>query len=207
VNPLPPNALAPGGGLFERRSTRAFTLTELLVVVVAIGILAAITVPEINSTRSRVDSAVRSLATTLHAAQREAITRQHDIVISFDQAQHRALVLYDENGNGMVDMGERVRSAPFDDAVVFGRGIAPARPIGAAAINFTRTVGGLPAVTFHRDGSASSGGGLYLTSARAQATAAYASDARSIELVRATGRAEWWRYTGQTWTKGVTGER
>jgi prepilin-type N-terminal cleavage/methylation domain-containing protein len=202
VNPFPPNALPSGRRLFERRSARGVTLTEFLVVVAAIGILAVIAVPEISSTRSRVDSAVQSLATTLYAAQREAVTRQHDIVISFDQAQHRALLLYDVNGNGVADEGERVRPAPFDDAVVFGRGIAPARAMGAAAINFTSTMGGLPAVIFHRDGSASSAGGLYLTSARAQATAAFASDARAIEVVRATGRAEWWRYTGQGWTRG-----
>src|SRR5262249_53379512 len=160
-----------------------------------------ITIPMINAPY-RVDTGVQALATTLYVAQREAMARRYDIVVSFDPAQHRALLLDDVNRNGVVDAGERVRSVPLDDGVVFGRGIAPARPMGAAAINFGRTVGGLPAVIFHRDGSASSAGGLYLTSARAQATAAYASDTRAIEITRATGRAEWWRYTGQGWIKG-----
>lgn len=201
MNSPPTSALSPGGGLLRRRSRRALTLTEFLAAVAAVAILAVIAVPELNSTRPRVDSAVQSLATALYLAQREAVARRHDIVILFDPAQHRAVLLYDVNGNGAADVGERMRSVTFDDAVVFGRGIAPARAMGAAAINFTGTIGGLPAVIFHRDGTASSAGGFYLTSARAQATGAFATDARAIEVARATGRAEWWRYDGEGWVK------
>jgi Tfp pilus assembly protein FimT len=207
VNPFPLNPLPSRGRSVRRHWSRDFDGTELLVIMTAIGILALIAPPQVSYPNSKVDSAVQSLATTLYAAQREAVTRQHDIAISFDQAQRRALLLYDVNGNGVADPGERIRLVTLDDAVAFGRGIAPARAIGAAAINFTHTVGGLPAVIFHRDGSASSGGGLYLTSNRAQATGAYASDARAIELVRATGRAEWWRYTGDGWIRDGTQQR
>jgi len=205
VNTFPPTAV-PARTLAVRRYLRpAFGATELLVISTAIGVLVLIVLPQMDYSHSKVDDAAHSLATTLYAARREAIARHHDMVIAFDQRQRRALLLYDVNGNGVADSGERVRAAPLDEAVVFGRGIAPPRPMGAAAINLTRTAGGLPAVVFHRDGSASGTGGLYLTSARAQATAAFASDARAVEVARATGRAEWWRFDGESW-KSVKSE-
>jgi len=201
VNHVRPNPAPTTRRFVESRSTGGFTLIEALVLTIAIGILAVIAIPRISNPSHSVDAAVQSLAITLYAAQREAITHGHDIAIAFDQAQRRMLFLYDVNGNGVPDAGERVRLVSLDDSVVFGRGIAPARPMGGAAVTFGDTVGRLPAVIFHRDGRASTTGGVYLTSARAQATAAYASDSRAVEVARATGRAECWRYTGDGWTK------
>ncbi len=108
----------------------------------------------------------------------------------------------DANNDGQLGGTERVRSVPLGDKVVFGRSTAPARPMGSGAINFAKTVGGLPALIFRRSGSASEEGGFYLTSRRAADSGTRPTDARAIEIERATGRATWYRYTSPNWTRG-----
>ena len=75
-------------------------------------------------------------------------------------------------------------------------------PSAPRPINFDRNIGGRPALIFHRNGSASGIGGFYLTSTRAMASTGYSSDTRAVEIIRATGRTEWFRYTGTTWKRG-----
>jgi hypothetical protein len=57
-------------------------------------------------------------------------------------------------------------------------------------------------VTFYRNGSASEAGGAYITSRRAIGDPKYVSDNRAMRVERATGRAEWWHYSGTTWVRG-----
>jgi hypothetical protein len=59
----------------------------------------------------------------------------------------------------------------------------------------------MPAVVFHRDGSASEAGGFYLTSTRAATSGAHVEDTRAIELERATGRASWYKYGPPLWRR------
>ena len=95
------------------------------------------------------------------------------------------------------------RSVKLDDRVVFGLGGAMPRPFGGAAVDFDRTINGLQALIFYRNGSASYGGGFYLTSRRAMADPTrYTDDTRALEIERATGRIQWWQYDAGTWRQG-----
>src|SRR5690349_6308259 len=105
----------------------------------------------------------------------------------------------DANNNGHVDPGERTRAVAMAEGIVFGRATASPRAMGTEAVNFTKMINGLPAVVFHRDGSASEAGGFYLTSLRAATSGVHIDDTRAIELERATGRALWFKYNGSTW--------
>lgn len=185
-------------------TTRAgFSLPELLLVVIIIGLTLAMVGPRIDVANFQVSSAVQALSTTSAAAQREAITKQHDMILIFDAATRQLRLVWDADSDGIVDAGERIRVITLDDRVVFGRGTAPARAFGAAAINFVDQIGGLPALTFHRNGSASGIGGFYLTTrAGAAGVANKSHDTRAAEIVRATGRTEWWRYSGSAWVRG-----
>ena len=180
-----------------------FTLIETLVIVVIIGIVASLALPAIDPARFRIESGITSIASILQASQREAVTRQHDVRVGFDVANGFVLVHYDSDNNGVVDGGERRRSWPLEPELIFGLGPAPARPIGAAAVNFPTDAAGVPTVVFRRSGSASAAGGLYLTSRQAAAgLVKRRNDTRAIEILRATGRVEWWRYTGDQWRRG-----
>lgn len=183
------------------RARGGFTLIEMMVVVAMISLLTLLAAPHIDYMKMRLNSAASTAALTLMAAQREAVSRQHDMVVMFDQGNQTMRILYDVNNNGVEDAGERVRPVALDEHVQFGRSTSPARPMGGADFSFTKMVSGMPALTFHRNGSASEEGGFYLTSDRAANGATAPTDDRAIEVVRATGRAEAYWYDGTAWQR------
>ncbi len=185
----------------ERR--RGFSTMELMLVITIMGMMAGIAITKIDLAKMEANSAVQILSTTMVAAQREAITKQHDIIMTFDAGDRTVRMIWDRNSNGAINNGERIRVIPLDGRIGFGLGGATARTFGANAINFDRNIGGDPALIFHRNGSASGIGGFYLTSNRAIAEPTkYQSDTRAVEIIRATGRTEWYRYTGTAWKRG-----
>lgn len=191
-------------GAARLKHRAGFTFIEIVVVLVVIGILATLVLPHVPLSRYRMDGAVRGVALVLVAAQREAVKRQSEVIVSFDTAKGEVYVHVDTNGNGQVDAGERMRVRALDDGVTFGRGGAPARPMGTAPITFTGRESGRPAVTFYRNGSTDEQGGLYLTTKRAMANPGHENHARAIEVERATGRVSWYYFNTAigTWSRG-----
>jgi hypothetical protein len=192
--------LTPDGS--PLRGERGISMTELVAVLVIVGITTAIVAPKIDLPHFGIDAAMRTVGTTLMVAQRDAVAAQHDIIVSFDTAGRALRIHWDADNDDTEDAGERVRTVGLDDGVTFGRPTeVAARSFGGGSVNFA-TVNGLPAVIFRRNGSASESGGLYLTSLRAlQPGASRPDDTRAIEFERATGRAEWFRYQG-AWRRG-----
>lgn len=181
-----------------------FTFIEVVVILLVLGILVTLVLPYLPLARYRMDSAVRGVALMLVAAQRQAVKRQRDVIVSFDTASGSVYVHEDSNGNGQVDAGEPVRVYSLDEGVTFGRGGAPARPMGTASVTFTTRESGRPAVTFYRNGSTDGQGGLYLTTKQAMANSGHENHARAIEVERATGRVSWYYFnpTVASWSRG-----
>ena len=184
-----------------RRLGLGFTLVEMLIVLVVIGIVVGLAAPKIDVMKYRVESAMQGVGTALLAVERQAITQGHDVIVMFDVPNNLIRIHDDANNNGIVDPGERVRGLPLGEGIVFGRAGVTPRPMGPAAVNFTKVVAGLPAVVFHRDGSASEAGGFYLTSLRAATNGVHLDDTRAVELERATGRALWFKYGAGNWVE------
>lgn len=177
-------------------------MVELMTVLVIIGIMAAIAAPRLDLSHYRVESAMQALGSTLLVAQRAAVVKQHDVVVSFDAAGRMVRIHEDADNDALIDTGEYVRFRPLDAGVALGRGGAPAFRIGNGPVSFTRVQAGRPAVTFHRNGTASEEGGVYLTSTRAVRSGGHAADARVIIVDRATGRPTWFNYTRLSWKRG-----
>lgn len=190
-----------------RGESAGFTLVEVMLVIIIIGIVAAIGLPRIDFEGAKVNSAMRTVSLTFAHAQRSAVSLQMDIWVAVDTTEGSLRLHEDRNNDGIIQNNERVSHSSMDEGVRFGSSGAPALGFGAGYASFTRTQGGLPAIVFHRDGTANESGGLYLTTYKAfaqnlnsMAEAAYKT--RAVAIDQATGRAYWWTYANGTWVSG-----
>lgn len=177
----------------------AFTMVEILMVIIIVGILLAVTIPRFPVVASRSDAAVRNVRGLLQVAQRSAVTRQSSVIVGIDDANHRFLVHEDTDNDQTVDAGERVRSEPLQEGVVLGTpswGGVNGSVSGPVVGTNLRTIAGLPSIVFRRDGSSSSDLELYLS-----ARDGVADGWRAVVVLPSTGRADAWRASAQTWRR------
>jgi prepilin-type N-terminal cleavage/methylation domain-containing protein len=187
--------------LSSRPGRAGFTLIEAVMVVSIIGIVAGMAIPKAGYSTYLANSGARVLSTTLSYAQRQAISQQADIRVAFDVANNQIRVHEDRNNDNVIDLGERVGFTSLPEGVAFGRGAAAARPMGGGTVSFTRIQGTLPVLVFHRDGSASENGIVYLSTISGLSTGRSA-DTRAIEIARATGRVSWYSFGTGQWKDG-----
>lgn len=176
---------------------RGFTLAEIMVVLVIGGMMIALAIPRIDTAKYRADAIATIVRTSLQYAQRQAITRQHDMVVSFDTTGERIRTFWDLNNSGSIDAIERVTWRGLDVGVLFTDpavsgvgGTAVTKPVNGAQI---ATVNGYPTVTFHRDGSVSTDAEIYIKVA-GRGPPWY----RAVTLTQATGRVDWYRLNAST---------
>ena len=183
------------------RSSRrpGFSAVELLIVCAIVGIFATLAYPRVNFTQFQVDSGARTVRVSLQNAERLAVTRQYDVVVSFDVVNKRIRIVEDGNNNDIVDNGERVTYAALEDGVHFKTPPAGlSGPVAGPIIGSNlKTVDGMPTIIFRRDGAASSDLEVYLASSKE-----LANDWRAIQVVQATGRTDWYRYLNNLWKAG-----
>jgi prepilin-type N-terminal cleavage/methylation domain-containing protein len=176
-----------------------FSAIELLIVCAIVGIFATLAYPRVNFTQFQVDSGARTVRVALQNAERLAVTRQYDVVVSFDIPLKRLRILEDGNNNDAVDNGERVTYAALEDGVHFK--IPPAGlsgPVTSAVFGSNlKTVDGMPTIVFRRDGAASTDLEVYIASSKE-----ITNDWRAIQVVQSTGRTDWYRYTNNLWKAG-----
>jgi prepilin-type N-terminal cleavage/methylation domain-containing protein len=180
-----------------RKPRFGFTLAELMVVVVISGLMITLAVPRIDPTKWRADAIATIVRTSLQYAQRQAITRQHDMVVSFDTTGERIRTFWDQNNSGVIESQERVTWRGLDVGILFTDpsvsgvgGAVITNPVSGSQIT---SLNGFPTVTFHRDGSVSTDAEIYIKVA-AHGPPWY----RAIALTQATGRVDWFRLNAQT---------
>lgn len=181
------------------RRASGYTLIELMIVLAIVAIIALFAYPRVNFTQFQVDAAARGVRMTLQNAQRLAVTRQFDVVVSIDQAHGKVRVLEDNNNNGAIDGGERVTWFTLEDGAQF---VTPPSgvngPVGSAIVGSSiTTINGLPSIIFRRDGAGSTDLELYISSQRQQP-----NDFRGVTVIQSTGRTDWYKYIGATWKPG-----
>lgn len=178
-------------------SRRGFTLVEVLLVLGIVGIVMTIAAPALSPDRWRSDGAVQSVAIAMNAAQRTAVLRQHDVVMTFDLDADVIQVHHDADNDGVVDTGEDTRLVDMPETIGFANSGAPDLSQGAGPITWASGSGD-PTLTFYRNGSASSEGAVYLSPVRGR-KASTATSARAVSIERATGVVRCWTYRNGSW--------
>jgi prepilin-type N-terminal cleavage/methylation domain-containing protein len=177
---------------------RGFTTIEMLIVLVLISITVAWGLPKLSIARYRADAAGRLVRSLLQTAQRNAITRQSNVVISFDSAGRRLRIWDDVNNNGVIDAGELVQYRRMAEGALFVQpswaGVTGTVPTGSVTGTGLVTMGGLPSVVFSRDGSASGNLSVYVT-ARADMPVEY----RAVTVTASTGRTAMYKWNAKIW--------
>lgn len=183
------------------QNRNGITIIELILVMSLIGILTSIAAPAMRAERFQMDSSVLLLASTLTAQQRNAVMRQHNIVLAFDTASNGVRIHYDLDNDNSIDAGENIKLVELDDASGFARGSTPARSMSSASISLSGTQDGMPALTFRRNGSSSEEAIIYLTSRRwiVGGGSEYEDDGRAIEIERATARVRCYSHQSGDW--------
>lgn len=192
------------GGTMRRTGRRrwGFTAIELMTTIVIIGALAAITLPRLDLERYDVENAAQGIGTTLLTAQREAVVRQHNVLVIFDTTAGTVRTVWDANNNELAESTEKSRAIQLPERVKVARpSSVPARPGAPDRMSTMLQVGSKPALVFTRSGSADRAAYLYVTTARSLINPAFAKHTRFIEVARATGRPNWWRYSGSAWSR------
>lgn len=175
-----------------------FTLVEMVVVLVIVGVMATMMTPLFAPGRWRADNAVMELALTLNAAQRLAVLRQHDVSITFQLSERRIRTLQDADNDGTADAGENMNVMDLPETIGFGTGSGvPDLPQGAGPISFGKD-GKDPVLTFHRNGSASSSGVVYVHPTEGS-LADLKEGTRALTIERATGEIRCFSYRTGSW--------
>ncbi len=110
-----------------RYDVRGFTLTELMIVITIMGILLAVTAPAMSRFAGnwRLNGAAANMAMVMRSARSAAVSKDINVVFTFDEDTGEYSYLEDKNGNGDADDGERVSAVQtlppgvlFDDYTV-----------------------------------------------------------------------------------------
>lgn len=173
-------------------------MIELLVVVLLLGIIAGLAVPRFDFATLRADAGVRIVRGTLMSAQRAAVMRGYDVVVSFDTTRSRMRVFQDDNGNRTPDAGERTRWTALEEQTYFTTPPAPVvsgEPTAPVTGSRLVDLDGMPSVVFRRSGAASSTLRVYVLSRRGRQ-----DQYRAVSMSQATARTDWYRRIGSAWS-------
>lgn len=184
----------------ERRRGRGFTLIELLMVIVLIAIVTAVALPRINLSKFRSDAAGRLVRMVLQSSDRNAITRQSNVIVSFDMTYNRLRVVQDYNNNDTLNTNDLVQFRPLEEGAHFATptfaGVSGTVPTAAVTGAGLITVSGMQSVVFRRDGSASTAVEIYVTVRDAKP-----DEYRAILMAANTGKTDLYKYNGSAWIK------
>lgn len=179
----------------SRRS--GFSMLELTVTIVIIGMMAAMALPKMDLARMRSDAVLRQISMICVQAQRTALAKQYNVLVAFDVANGRVRFVEDKNNSNTFDAGDRDTWTTLDPDVEFTS--APAALEGSTQpVTFARPrlLDGLPMVVFRRNGAASSDGVVFVTAKPSDPGAT-----RGLTITQSTGRAEGFKWNGANWVR------
>ncbi len=176
---------------------RGFSMIEMLTTLIIMGIVAAMAVPKMDLSHMKSDAALRQVTTFFVQAQRTALTKQYNVIVSFDVPNNRLRLIEDRNNSNSLDAGDRSMWMGLEPGTTF-----KAPPVGIDGMNGVviflkpKTVDGYPSVIFRRNGAASSDGAVFFSSKQTDL-----GSLRAVAITQSTGRADPYKYSGTAWVR------
>ncbi len=176
---------------------RGFSMIELLVTMMLMTIMIGIAIPRIDLAHMHSDAALRQLTMLCIQAQRTALTKQYNVIVSVDQTTARVRTVEDRNNSGTFDAGDHMVWTALESGVEFTAAPAPLDGI-SGAVSFVRpkVIDSFQSVIFRRNGAASSDGVIVVS-----AKPSDAGSARAVFITQSTGRADGYKYNGSAWVR------
>jgi type IV fimbrial biogenesis protein FimT len=93
---------------YTKRRNRGFTLTELMIVIAIIGLLAIVSLPGYTRFRQswQLNGEAQQFASAMRTARGTAVMKNIDVVFNFDMDNNSYSYFEDTNGNGSLDNNE-----------------------------------------------------------------------------------------------------
>jgi prepilin-type N-terminal cleavage/methylation domain-containing protein len=176
---------------------RGFSMIEMLTTLIIMGIVAAMAVPRMDLSHMKSDAALRQVTTLFVQAQRTALTKQYNVLVSFDVPNNRIRMVEDRNNSNAFDAGDRAMWMALEPGTKFTASPLAVDGIGGT-VTFLRpkTLDGYPSVIFRRNGAASSDGGVFFTTKPTDL-----GSLRAVIITQSTGRSDPYKYTGSSWVR------
>lgn len=177
-----------------RRRASGFTMVEIVIVLVMMGVIFAMAIPRLDLSQYRSDAAAQQVRSVFQTAQRTSLTRQYDVIVSVDTVQRGLRIAEDYNNDGTIQVSEWKFWRPLGEGNRFyipTKGVNITSPTSSVNGSLLKTVSSMPSIIFHRDGSASTDAEIFIASTNRSRT-----DVRAVTLTRSTGRAEVFRMSG-----------
>ncbi len=182
----------------QQGNRRGFSMIELVVVLIIMGIVALMSVPKFDLSHMRANAALRQLSMFFMQAQRTALAKQYNVLVSVDAANNRVRLVEDRNNSDTFDAGDRMTWTALEPGVQFTATTVPLDGMtGTVTFVRTRTIDGFPSVIFRRNGAASSDGAIFFTSKLTDP-----GSMRAIAITQSTGRADAYKFDGAAWVLG-----
>lgn len=176
---------------------RGFSMIELLTTLIIMGMIAAMAVPRIDMSRMRSDAGVRQITTLLVQAQRTALSKQYNVIISIDAPNNRLRLVEDKNNSITYDTGDRMVWMALEPGVRFVPSPTPIDGMSGIVVFLRpKVIDTYPSVIFRRNGAASSDGAMFISAKPTDPGAT-----RAVGITQSTGRADAYKYTGTAWVR------
>lgn len=190
----------------RRSDERAFSLIEMMVVIVIIGIILSMTLLELQPTvyQFRANAALAQVKGAMRQARELAISERRTIVVQFVGS---SILLFQVTEPGNVVAAAPFMTLPIESSVNFMTFAAepdtpdaygiPAVPAG---IEFAGVAGGPPiGMQFQSDGTFTDANGNPINGTVFLGITNIKTTSRAVTILGATGRIHAWKGTGLSW--------